>query len=366
MDSSKNIYHAIGVMSGSSLDGLDITLCKLETQNGIWKHEIIAAECLSLTSEWKNDLRDATKLSGKELWQLHTAFGKYIGESVHHFISQNNIQQNIDCIASHGHTVFHFPEDGFTTQIGDGAAIAAASGITTVCDLRAVDVAYSGTGAPIVPVADKLLFKDYNFCLNLGGIANISAKKGDKILAFDVCPCNQLLDYFALQLNKDFDENGALASIGNTDEEKLQQLLANVFHQLSFPKSLDNSFSKINALPILESIEGSVQDKLRTAVEYIAIQLAKDFETVAAQLNITLNDSKVLVTGGGAFNQFLIERLIALTNVQVIIPDDATVKFKEALAMALIGVLRLRGEVNVFSSVTNAKKDTVNGAVYLP
>jgi len=366
MDSARKVYYAIGVMSGSSLDGLDITLCKLETQNGKWKHEIVAAECLSFTAERKINLREATNLSGRELWQMHTAFGKYIGTCVHNFISQNNIQQNIDCIASHGHTVFHFPQDGYTTQIGDGAAIAATSGIVTVCDLRAVDVAHGGTGAPIVPIADKLLFSDYNFCLNLGGIANISAKKGDKILAFDVCPCNQLLDYLAQQLNKDFDENGALASTGNTDEAKLQQLLSNSFHQLSFPKSLDNSFSRINALPILESMEGSTQDKLRTAVEYIALQLAKDFGSVAAQLGIDLNNSKVLVTGGGAFNQFLIDRLKASTNIQVVIPDDATVKFKEALAMALIGVLRLRGEVNVFSSVTNARKDTVNGAVYLP
>jgi len=366
MDSSKGIYHAIGVMSGSSLDGLDIALCKLEIQNGNWHHEIIAAECLPFSAEWKNKLRDAVSLSGKDLWQMHASFGKYIGESVHRFVTHNNFQQNIDCITSHGHTVFHFPEDGFTTQIGDGAAIAAASGITTVCDLRAADVAHGGTGAPIVPIADKLLFSDYDFCLNLGGIANISAKKVDKILAFDVCPCNQLLNYFAQQLNKDFDENGALAASGNTDEEKLKQLLANSFHQLSFPKSLDNSFSKINALPILESIEGSTQDKLRTAVEYVAIQLAKEFETVASQLSIDLNDSKVLVTGGGAFNQFMIDRLKASTNIQVVIPDDATVKYKEALAMALIGVLRLRGEVNVFSSVTSAKKDTVNGAIYLP
>lgn len=366
MDSAKKVYHSIGVMSGSSLDGLDIALCKLERENGNWQHEIVVAECLSFTAEWKTKLRDSVSLSGKELWQLHAAFGKYIGESVHRFVNQNNLQQNIDCIASHGHTVFHFPQDGYTTQIGDGAAIAAASGITTVCDLRAMDVAHGGTGAPIVPIADKLLFSDYDFCLNLGGIANISAKKDDEILAFDVCPCNQLLDFFAQQLNKDFDENGALASKGNSDEEELQQLLANSFHQLSFPKSLDNSFSKTQALPILESIGGSVQDKLRTAIEYIAVQLAKDFETVALQLGIDLSQSKVLVTGGGAFNQFLIDRLKASTNIQVVIPDDATVKFKEALAMALMGVLRLRREVNVFSSVTNAKKDTVNGAMYLP
>jgi anhydro-N-acetylmuramic acid kinase len=366
MDTAKKESHVIGVMSGSSLDGLDIALCKLETQNGNWQHVILAAECLPFSADWRNKLHGATNLSGKELWQLHAEFGKYIGESVHRFVAHNNFQQNIDCIASHGHTVFHFPEERFTTQIGDGAAIAAASGITTVCDLRALDVAHGGTGAPIVPVADKLLFSDYDFCLNLGGIANISSKKDGKILAFDVCPCNQLLDFFAQQLNKDFDENGVLASTGNTDEEKLKQLLANSFHQLSFPKSLDNSFSKINALPILESIEGSIQDKLRTAVEYIAVQLAKDFATVAAQLNIDLNNSKVLVTGGGAFNQFLIDRLKDSTNIQIVIPDDATVKFKEALAMALIGVLRLRGEVNVFSSVTNAKNDTVNGAIYLP
>ena len=366
MNSTKNIYHAIGVMSGSSLDGLDIALCKLEILNGNWRHEIITAECLPFSPEWKHQLLYTIFVSGKDLSELHSAFGKYIGECVHCFITQNNIQQNIDCIASHGHTIFHFPEEGYTTQIGDGAAIAAASGITTVCDLRALDVAHGGTGAPIVPIADKLLFTDYEFCLNLGGIANISAKKGDKILAFDVCPCNQLLDYFAQELNKDYDENGALAASGNTDEVKLQQLLANSFHQLSFPKSLDNSFSRINAQPILESIEGSIEDKLRTAVEYIAIQLANDFNVVAEALKINLKDSKVLVTGGGAFNGFLIERLKASTNVQVVIPDDDTIKFKEALAMALIGVLRLRGEVNVFSSVTNAKKDTVNGAVYLP
>jgi anhydro-N-acetylmuramic acid kinase len=366
MRSIKNTYHAIGVMSGSSLDGLDIAWCKIETQNNKWTHEIIDAECLPFSPEWKNSLRHATKLSGMELWQLHSSFGKFIGERVRQFITQKNILQSIDCIASHGHTVFHFPEKGFTTQIGDGAAIAATTGIATVCDLRSADVAHGGTGTPIVPIADKLLFGDYNFCLNLGGIANISAKNESTILAFDVCPCNQLLDFFAQQLNKDFDKNGALAAEGNIDESQLQKLLQNPFHQLRFPKSLDNSFSQIHALPILENAGEQIQDKLRTAVEYIALQIATDVKTVAEQINANLKHSKLLITGGGTFNKFLIERLQANTEIELAIPDNNTIQYKEALAMALIGVLRLRGETNVLSSVTNAKTDSVNGAVYLP
>ncbi len=366
MIKAENTYHSIGIMSGSSLDGLDIALCKFTESTGKWQHELLATDCVSFSAEMKAALRNATALSGKDIFQLHSSFGKFIGEQVNVFLQKHLLTENIDCIASHGHTVFHFPEHGITTQIGDGAAIAAATGITTICDLRAVDVAHGGTGAPIVPVADKLLFSNYDFCLNLGGIANISAKtaQGKSIIAFDICPCNQLLDFFAAQNGLTFDDGGKIAAQGKCNEAAVQELLKLDFHQREFPKSLDNSFSKQFVIPTLKQIEGTVSDKLRTATAYIVSQIAKDIECIAEQHQLQLSNAKMLCTGGGAFNTFLIEELQRLLPAEIVVPDKQTVQFKEALAMALMGVLRLRNEVNVFNSVTNATRNTVNGAVY--
>lgn len=352
--------HIIGLMSGSSLDGIDVVYCRIQEVDQALSYEILAANCMPLPENWKVKLKSAGDFSAKNFWRTHVEFGKFLGEIVMQFKEENRIA-DIDFVASHGHTIFHFPEQKFTTQIGEGAALAAACHLPVVCDFRTADIAHGGTGAPIVPIADWYFFRNYQFCLNLGGIANISAKNNEQIIAYDVVPCNQLLDVFSLEKGKVFDNEGWIARSGNTNTELLENLLQNSFHQQSSPKSLDNSFSK-QLLPLFQQC--SIENKLRTAVEYIAISIACEVQLAAKHLNINLHNSKMLVTGGGAFNKFLVERIAAHTPVEIVVPHATIIKFKEALAMALLGYLRWHHKENVFSSVTGARKNTINGSIF--
>lgn len=352
--------HVIGLMSGSSLDGIDVVYCRINKVEKEISYEILASSCLPIPEVWKTRLKSIVSFSAKEFCETNSAFGKFLGEIVSRFINEHHIEQ-IDFVASHGHTVFHFPEKKFTSQIGEGAALAAACHLPVVCDFRAADVAHGGTGAPIVPIADWYFFHQFQFCLNLGGIANISAKNNERIIAYDVAPCNQLLDYFSEEKGVPFDNEGMIARSGKINSKVLDELLNNDFHRQSFPKSLDNGFSK-QLIPLFSPC--STEDKLRTAVEYVAICLAREIHFAAEQLNMSLPGTKMLATGGGVFNKFLMERVSSLTPVEVVIPDATTIKFKEALAMALMGFLRWHQQTNVFASVTGAQKNTISGAVY--
>lgn len=354
--------YIIGIMSGSSLDGIDLAYCCINEINGDFSFKILAADCIPYSNEWIKRLQNLPFASGKELWQSHTDLGRYFGEAVSGFIHEYKIR-NIDFIASHGHTIFHSPSQKFTTQIGEGAAIASACNLPVVCDFRTSDVASGGTGAPIVPIADKLLFWQHDFCLNLGGIANISAKKSNEILAYDIVPCNQLLNAFAQELNMSFDDEGAIARSGKVENVVIESLLQIEYHKLLHPKSLDNSFSSKEVMPFFEKM--TTENKLRTAVEYIAICIANDIFTLSKVLNINLENATLLTTGGGAFNTFLIEKITDKTAVKIIVPEKEIVQYKEALAMALMGFLRWEGKYNVLNSVTGANKNTVNGAIYL-
>ncbi|OJV30875.1 MAG: anhydro-N-acetylmuramic acid kinase [Bacteroidetes bacterium 37-13] len=354
--------YIIGIMSGSSLDGIDLAYCHIKETNGNYSFEILTADCVPYSEAWVNRLRNLPLASGKELWQSHADLGRHFGEVVKAFIGKEEIG-NVDFVASHGHTIFHFPEQKFTTQIGEGAAMAAACNLPVVCDFRTTDVASGGTGAPIVPIADKLLFCQYDFCLNLGGIANVSAKNSREILAYDIAPCNQLLNAFAQELNVDFDDKGAIAKSGKVEGKVLKAIMELEFHNKLFPKSLDNSFSTKSVLPIFEQM--ATKDKLSTAVEYIANCVSKEIETVGEALGLGLENATLLATGGGAFNTFLMERIAAKTAVKIVTPQREIVQYKEAVAMALMGFLRWEGKANVLSSVTGANKNTVNGAIYL-
>lgn len=355
-------YAAIGLMSGSSLDGVDLAYCVFEETNGKWQYAIEAAHCYEFDVQIKSRLASATSLSGKDLWKLHADLGKYFGELIVRFQAEfladtsTSSATKVDLIASHGHTVFHFPEENFTTQIGDASQISAVTGLPVVADFRAKDVALGGNGAPIVPIGEKYLFSDYSLFLNIGGIANISIHDNDKIAAFDVCAANQVLNFLAQQKGKEYDENGNLARNGTINADLLNELSALSYYQKAFPKSLDNSFSAEQIIPILDRYEIGVEDKLCTYCEHIAIQLNNSLKGV--------KKTSMLVSGGGAFNQFLIQRIEAVCGLSVIIPDAQVVAFKEALIIAFMGVLRVRNEVNVLKSVTGASRDSVCGGIF--
>lgn len=354
------VYRVIGLMSGSSLDGLDIAFIEFQETAGKWKYNMIHFDLYQYTDDWREKLRNAYSLSALDYQLLHTAYGHYLGEQVNHFISKYVLDFKVQLIASHGHTVFHMPSKRMTAQIGDGAAIAAETGINVVSDLRSLDVALGGHGAPIVPIGEKLLLNDYNYFLNIGGIANLSVN-GDRYTAFDVCPANRVLNLIAKEKGLLYDEGGKLAEAGNINTDLLNTLNALEYYSKPFPKSLDNSFGTDTVYPILNGV-GSSEDLMATYVEHIAMQVTEAVKPLAKP------GEKLLVTGGGAHNHFLIERLNAHlepTGLEVLVPEPSLVDMKEALIMGFIGLLRWREEFNVLSSVTGASRNSIGGAVYM-
>jgi anhydro-N-acetylmuramic acid kinase len=355
-------YRAIGLMSGSSLDGLDLVFAELAESAGSWNYEILAADCYAYEADWTERLKNAIHLNALDYQLLHTAYGHYLGGQVNRFIDEKGLDFKVGLIASHGHTTFHVPAKKMTAQLGDGAAIAATTCLPVISDLRALDVAFGGQGAPIVPIAEKLLFKDYSLFLNIGGIANISFGKGEKYMAYDVCPANRVLNLIANRVDKEYDADGALAASGGVQEQLLERLNALAYYSQSHPKSLANDFGTDEVYPLIQACHLSPADAAATMVAHIAAQI----KSAISQFGI--QDSRLLVTGGGAFNTFLISELTKSLNefaIEVIVPDSQTVQYKEALAMALIGVLRWRQEYNVLSSVTGAKRDSIGGAVWI-
>lgn len=358
------VYKVIGLMSGSSLDGLDIAYTQFQETAGKWSFEIIHADTYAYSAEWADQLQHATSLTAEAYQLLHTAYGRYTGEQVNRFIDLHGLHHNVHLVASHGHTTFHNPANKMTAQLGDGAAIAAVTQLPVISDLRAVDVAFGGQGAPIVPIGEKLLLGAYDFLLNLGGIANVSAKNGVDYIAFDICAANRLLNMLANTTGKEMDEDGRMAAQGNIHDGLLQQLNGLAYYGLPYPKSLDNNFGFDTVYPLIVQSQLPVNDALRTYVEHICIQIWQSLSGMVQPGKPTT----LLITGGGALNNFLVTRLQEVLNdlsVNIVIPDKSLVQFKEAVIMGLIGVLRWREEYNVLASVTGAMRNSIGGALWL-
>ena len=341
-------------MSGTSLDGVDLACCYFEEYNGIWSYKIQVAETIPYSEQWKERLRNLENASAFEYVRTDLEYGHYLGHLSRKFITDHEI--NPDFIASHGHTIFHQPDKRITAQIGQGSAIVAETGIPVVCDFRTADVALNGQGAPLVPIGDRMLFHEYDYCLNLGGFANISFEEDEKRIAFDICPANIVLNYFSAKAGFSFDRDGALARSGKPCDELLQKLNALPFYKQPPPKSLGKEWVVKHVLPMMESFDLPVEDLLRTFCEHIA-----------TQISIAVKDGKnkkILVTGGGTLNFFLMDELNKKSGVQLLIPDENTINFKEALIFAFLGVLRWTNRVNCLCSVTGADKDCIGGAIY--
>jgi anhydro-N-acetylmuramic acid kinase len=360
------VYRAIGLMSGSSLDGLDIVFAEFHENGGQWSYQIEAADCYAYPPEWVERLRKATELSALDYQLLHTEYGHYLGMEVNRFMAAHNLSYKVALIASHGHTSFHLPGRGMTAQLGDGAAIAAETGLPVVSDLRAMDLALGGQGAPIVPIGERLLWEGYDYFLNLGGIANISANL-DPYIAFDICPANRVLNMLAAEKGLEYDAGGILAAGGQLRNDLLAKLNALDYYEKPWPKSLGNEWGTDVVYPLLQTSGYTIEDQLRCCVEHIAAQVSSSVAKLRKEAGIQ-SEQKLLVTGGGAFNDFLIARLDALLRMQqteIVIPDKSLIQYKEALIMALIGILRWREEVNVLSSVTGSRRDSVGGAMWM-
>jgi anhydro-N-acetylmuramic acid kinase len=361
------IYNVIGLMSGSSLDGLDICYAQFEEVRGKWSARILHAECMPYTDEWKRNLHGAALQNVPYFLRLHTAYGRYLGETVQSFIDRNELAHKVHFIASHGHTIWHEPQAHTTFQLGEGAAIAAVLGLPVISDLRAMDVALGGQGAPIVPIGDSLLFADYDLLLNIGGIANISIhKQENKPVAFDISVANQALNYLAQKAGKAYDEEGSMAAGGKLLLAELSSLMNAEYYSEPAPKSLSNEQALGFVADFLENDNYTIEDRLHTIVHFIAQQIENAIDANLAEEEC--EGKKILITGGGAFNTFLIEvlkEMFSAKGIEMVIPDAQVIAYKEALVMGLIGTLRWREETNTLAEGTGASRSSIGGAYWM-
>lgn len=367
-----NSYLALGLMSGTSLDGVDLAYCRFTYKNDNWIYKILNTATLAYEKSWIDRLSTLPEASAARFVRENHAYGFFLGTLVKNFIGTNNIRP--DFVSSHGHTIFHQPREHITLQLGDGAYLAAAAGLPVVCDFRTLDIALGGQGAPLVPIGDRLLFPDYEFCLNLGGIANVSFEEKGRRVAFDICACNMLLNTLANELDLAYDAGGQTARQGTLHPPTLTELNQAAFFSAPYPKSLGKEWVDAHSLRTLQAAPVSVADKLHTAAHHIAQQIARAIQAVGDKAaaadpedqRTSGRRKRVLLTGGGAFNAYLEELIRQYLGpaYRVEVPDPELVNFKEALIFAFLGVLRWRQEVNCLSSSTGASKDNVGGAIY--
>lgn len=353
----KEKYTIIGVMSGTSLDGVDLAHIVFTVKNNKWDFQILESETVSYSIDWLNKLKIAVDFSEVALEKLNQDYTQLLATIISDFIEKYEIT-NLDTVCSHGHTILHQPQNGFTLQIGNLPEIATLINQNVVCDFRVQDIQLGGQGAPLVPIGDRILFSEYEYCMNLGGFSNVSFEQNNKRIAFDISPVNTVLNFYANQLGLDYDDKGRISRTGICNKDLLQELNALDFYQKKHPKSLGFEFVKETVLPIIEKYSIPIEDKLHTFTEHVALQIA---------LALPNKNERLFITGGGAYNDFLIERIqYHLPKMKIIIPGAKILEFKEALIFGLLGVLKLRGEINVLSSVTGAKTDHSSGTIYSP
>ncbi|WP_309640240.1 anhydro-N-acetylmuramic acid kinase [Flavobacterium sp.] len=351
----KEHYNIMGVMSGTSLDGVDLAHIQFTILNNQWQFQILECETIAYDESWVKQLKSAVNYNQNQLDELNQNYTKLLGNIIRDFIEKHQLK-NIDAVCSHGHTILHQPQNGLTLQIGNLPEIASYCEQKVVCDFRVQDVKLGGQGAPLVPIGDRILFAEYDYCLNLGGFSNVSFETDGTRIAFDISPVNTVLNFYANQLGFDYDDKGQKAQSGTMHLALFNALNQLDFYQKPFPKSLGFEYVKEIVLPLIESYSITIEDKMHTFTEHVAYQIA---------LALPVKKGQLLVTGGGAYNDFLIERMqYHLPETDIIIPDSEVLEFKEALIFGLLGVLKLRGEINVLSSVTGAKTDHSSGEIY--
>lgn len=344
----------IGVMSGTSLDGLDMAYCEFQFVHDVWEFTLGPAETMAYNDTWKVRLSHLHEQPMHLYPKTDLFYGRFIGQEVKRFIDRYALQ--VDFIASHGHTIFHQPEEGFTAQIGNGAAIHAETGLPVIADFRTVDVMLGGQGAPLVPIGDALLFGQYDACLNLGGFANISFSVGNQRKAFDLVPCNIILNALAHQAGMEYDAGGALAAKGTIHSKLLEQLNQLPFYAQQGARSLGREWVEDTVWPLIKATPLNNEDALATVTEHIIMQVATSIQASGAK--------SVLITGGGVHNQFLMERLKANTKAKCVVPDKSTIDFKEALIFAFLGVLKMHHQPNVWCEYTGASRNSIGGALF--
>ena len=355
------IHKVLGLMSGTSLDGLDLAYCHIWKKLDRWKFEIKETRAISYDADMRSSLQNSIDLPADELLILHNTYGSWLGQQAREFIEEKDLE--VDIISSHGHTTHHQPEQGLTFQIGSGQHLANVSRHKVVCDFRSNDVSLGGEGAPLVPIGDLLFFGNYDFCLNLGGIANVSFEYEGKRIAYDIGLANMILNHITQKIGLSYDNNGMLASKGSINNTMLEQLNELSYYKLPFPKSTGYEWFVEKVLPVINAAEDTTENLLHTAVHHICEQVAMQIKMYANK-----DQSTLFVTGGGALNQFMMELLQSklAPAVSLVIPSKKLIEYKEALIFALMGILRVEQEINVLKTVTGASKDSSSGVIYLP
>ena len=349
-----NSIFSIGLMSGTSLDGVDLVYTRFNGLN-YQDFEIIYSETFSYDATWKATLQTAIFKDEQALETLDLCYGDYLGDLILKFIKKYAIH-TVDFIASHGHTVLHQPKKGITLQIGNGAIIAKKTNYKVVYDFRVQDVKLGGQGAPLVPIGDELLFSEYQYCLNLGGFSNLSFREKQQRIAFDICPVNIVLNHYANQLHLPYDASGAIAKSGNLNQGLLSELNALAYYKKKAPKSLGLEWVQSQVLPIIDAHQLQVADILHTLVIHMAMQIG----------SVVANANSILITGGGAFNDFLIQKIEEYAKIKIALPDAKLINFKEALLFSFLGLLKVKNQVNCLKSVTGASKNHSSGKIVLP
>ncbi len=353
-------YKTLGLMSGTSMDGIDVAYCIFYHIKGVWSFHLPHAQTYPYSKEWQQTLASIQKQSAWSYVEAHRAYGKLLGDTVLDFCKATTASPML--IASHGHTIFHRPPL-LTSQLGCGATLAAKTRRLVVSDIRSLDVAKGGQGAPLVPIGDQLLFSKYDFCLNLGGFANVSYDCEGKRIAFDICPFNTVINDLYVKAHPasmlSYDKGGAYTATGHVNKELLEALNNIEFYKKKPPKSLAREWKEAIFMPVVDQFTHvDIKDKLRTIVEHQAIQISRVFKTVK-------NNGSILITGGGAYNTFFIETLKAkCPNYELIIPESKIIDFKEALIFAFIGLLRYLEQINCLKDVTGATSNSCCGAIY--
>lgn len=349
-------YSVIGLMSGTSVDGLDIALCSFAFNDNLVSVKIKKAESVEYSAEMREGLLKLHTLDAKSLRKADIDFAKFCAVHINKF--KSGIKEDILLIASHGHTVFHNPEESYTLQIGSGEVIAKLTGIACVYDFRSGDIALGGQGAPLVPIGDELLFGQYDACLNLGGFSNVSFRNaGGQRVAYDISAVNIVLNELAGRLGLKYDDKGKAASSGKLIPGMLYELDALEYYAKKTPKSLSREWVGEFVRPVLDRYaEAKTEDLLHT----FAVHSAKK---IATELNGRKN---VLITGGGAFNGFFISVIKENTDAEIVIPQPELINFKEAVVFAFSGLLRYLNKNNCLASVTGAERDSCSGSLAMP
>ncbi len=355
----------LGMMSGTSLDGLDLACAEFKWTGNGFAYKLLSCETIPYTMQWKQKLSEAFHSSEEDIQKLSIEYGKYLGESANDFLRRH--QESVQLIGSHGHTVFHKPDQGITLQIGDGKQIFSQTGIPVICNFRQQDVQLGGQGAPLVPVGDELLFGEYDFCLNLGGFANVSWKESGKRRACDISVCNLLLNLWSRHLGKEYDDQGAFAKQGTVIPELLQEWDSLEFYNKPAPKSLGREWFETHFPESALYPKYPVVDILKTATVHIASQIAHVLDGIRPRLPGSSGQlRKVLCTGGGAHNKFLISLLEDMTCLRHVmcVPDSRLIDYKEAFLFGFLAFLKDLGHNNVLASVTGARMDHSSGDRY--